>query len=275
MDAQELFAAQLERDEADIDLGRAALLFARVEYPDLDVDGYLCRFDAMAADLRPRVSPTEEPGRVVQTLAEYLFRELGFSPNEADYYDARNSYLNDVLDRRTGIPISLSAIYLELGKRLGLPFEGVGLPGHFLVRLAHPFLPVLVDPFGQGKLVTEDECRARLRSLYGDRVELTPSMLRAVGPKSILFRMLANLKGVYARQEEYARAVRTIGLMLLVDPAAVGEYRDRGLLRFRAGDLKHAGLDLEHYLELLPEAPDANAIREQLALIDRLHTMRN
>ena len=275
MDAQERFATLLERDEADIDLGRAALLFAQVEHPDLDVDGYLCRFDAMAADLRPRIGSGEEPGRVAETIAEYLFRELGFAGNETDYYDARNSYLNEVLDRRTGIPISLAAIYLELGKRLELPFEGVGFPGHFLVRLADPFMPVLIDPFGQGKLVTEDECRARLRAMYGDRVELTTSMLRPVGTRSILFRMLANLKGVYARQEEYARAARTIGLMLLVDPAAVTEYRDRGLMRFRASDLKNARLDLEHYLELLPEAPDADAIREQLALVDRLHARRN
>src|SRR3712207_132986 len=229
----------------------------------------------MAADLRPRVAGGGEPGRIVEALAEYLFREVGFTGNEANYYDARNSYLNDVLDRRTGIPISLSVIYLELGKRLGLPFEGVGLPGHFLVRLADPFLPVLVDPFGQGKLVTLDECRARLHALYGDRVELTSSMLRPVGARAILFRMLANLKGVYARQEEYARAARTIGLMLLVDPAAAAEYRDRGLMRFRAGDLKSARLDLEHYLELQPDAADADAIREQLALVDRLHTMRN
>ncbi|MDP8925038.1 MAG: tetratricopeptide repeat protein [Chloroflexota bacterium] len=275
MDARDLFAAELERDEAEIDLGRAALLFARVEYPDLDVDAYLCRFDVMAADMRPRIGDGDEPGRVVGTIAEYLFRERGFAGNEADYYDARNSYLNDVLDRRLGIPISLSAIYLELGKRLGLPFEGVGLPGHFLVRLAHPFLPVLVDPFSQGKLVTEDECLARLRALHGDRVELTPSMLRPVGTRAILFRMLTNLKGVYARQEDYARAVRTIGLMLLVEPAAVAEYRDRGLLRFRMGDLKNARPDLEYYLELLPEAPDAGAIREQLALVERLYTMRN
>ena len=275
MDARELFAAELERDEAEIDLGRAAPLFARVEYPGLDVDAYLCRFDAMAADLRPRLGPGEEPGRVVATIAEYLFRELGFAGNEADYYDPRNSYLNEVLDRRTGIPISLSAIYLELGKRLELPFEGVGLPGHFLVRLADPFIPVLVDPFGEGKIVTEDECRARLRALYGDRVELTMSMLRPVGTRSILFRMLANLKGVYARQEDYARAARTIDLMLMVEPGAVAEYRDRGLMRFQAGDLRNARLDLERYLELRPDVADADAIREQLALIDRLYTMRN
>ena len=275
MDARDLFAAQMELDEADIDLGRAALLFAQVEYPDLDVDAYLHRFDAMAADLRPRLGSGKEPGRIVRTLAEYLFDELGFAGNETDYYDARNSYLNDVLDRRLGIPISLAAVYLELGKRLGLPLEGVGFPGHFLVRLADPFMPVLLDPFGRGRLVTEDDCRERLRAMYGERVELTMSMLRAVGTRAILLRMLANLKGVYAQREDYVRVVRTISLMLLVEPAAVAEYRDRGLMRFRAGELKEARLDLEHYLELQPDAPDASAIREQLALIDRLHTMRN
>jgi regulator of sirC expression with transglutaminase-like and TPR domain len=275
MDARDELARLLERDEAEVDLGRAALAIARMEYPDLDPDAYLARLDRIADELRPRVAGEPDPGRVVATISEHLFGTLGLRGNEGDYYDPRNSYLNEVLDRRTGIPISLALVYMEVGKRLGLPIEGVGFPGHFLVRYAHPLMPVLVDPFAGGVIMDEAACRARLHALYGDEVELTPSMLRSVGARAILFRMLANLKGIYARAEDHARAVRTVELMLLVEPAATAEYRDRGLLRFRGRDLKNARLDLERYLELQPEAADADAIREQLALIERLWAMRN
>jgi len=275
MDACEQFAVLMDRDDADIDLGRAALLFARVEYPSLDVDAYLCHFDAMAADVASRLGGERRAGEVVGTVAAYLHAELGFRGNAGEYYDPRNSYLNEVLDRRLGIPISLALIYLEVGRRLGVPFEGVGMPGHFLVRHADPQSPLMVDPFAHGVVVGEEECRARLRVLYGDGAALTPPMLAAVGVRSILFRMLTNLKGVYVQREDFARAARTVGLLLAVEPAAVAEYRDRGLLRFRAGDLTAARADLEHYLELSPDAADADTIRGQLTLIDCLRVMRN
>lgn len=275
MDAFERFARLLERDDAEIDLGRAALLLAQVEYPTLDVDLYLCRFDDMAGVVSSRLGSERGPGEVVGTIAAYLHGELGFQGNAGDYYDPRNSYLNDVLDRRLGIPITLAVLYLQIGERLGLPFEGIGMPGHFLLRYADPLSPLLVDPFASGVVVGDEECRARMRSLYGEGATLHPSMLAAVGVRSILFRMLTNLKHVYVQRQDLDRAARTAGLLLAVDPAAVREYRDRGLVRFRAGDLTSARSDLEHYLELAPDAVDANQMREQLGLIERLRAMRN
>ena len=275
MDARRAFAELMEGDEDDVPLDRAALLFAAVEYEGLDVEGYLGRLDRMAAELRGRISPEESPGRVIAAIDAYLFGEQGFGGNELEYYDPRNSYLNEVLDRRLGIPISLSVLYLELARRVGFRLEGVGMPGHFLQRYPDPVAPLLLDAFNKGAIVTEEECRVRLRSLYGDALPLTTEMLQPVGPRAILFRMLANLKGIYAQREDVARAARTIDLMLLVQPAAIGEYRDRGVLRFRAADFKGARADLEHYLEVRPDAPDAPSVREQLALIDRLWTMRN
>jgi regulator of sirC expression with transglutaminase-like and TPR domain len=275
MTPRDAFAALVERDDEQIDLARAALLFAAVEYPDLDVGAYLARLDRLAAELRPRVSPEESPGRVVAAIDEYLFGEQGFRGNELEYYDPRNSYLNEVLDRRLGIPISLSVVYLEVARRVGFRLEGVGMPGHFLLRHPDPVQPLLIDAFNRGAIVTEDDCRARLRGLYGDALPLTAEMLRPVDARTILFRMLNNLKGIYARREDFARAVRTVDLMLLVEPGAVGEYRDRGALRFRAADFKLARADLEHYLEARPDPPDAEAVREQIALIDRLDEMKN
>ena len=275
MDARRAFAELIERDEDAIPLDEAALRFAAVEYAGLDVHEYLGRLDRMAAELRGRVSPEESPGRVIAVINAYLFGEQGFGGNELQYYDPRNSYLNEVLDRRLGIPISLSVLYLELARRVGFRLEGVGMPGHFLLRYPDPLEPLLVDAFNKGAIVGEEECRVRLRGLYGDALPLTSEMLRPVGKRAILFRMLNNLKGIYAQRGDVARAIRTVDLMLLVEPAAVGEYRDRGALRFRAADFRGARADLEHYLEVRPDAPDADAVRQQLGLIDRLWTMRN
>ena len=275
MDPLQAFAELLQRDDAEIPLDRAALLFAAVEYEGLDVDGYLGRLNAMASELRARVSAKQSPLRAVAAVNSYLFGEQGFGGNELSYYDPRNSYLNEVLDRRLGIPISLSVVYLELARRVGFALEGVGMPGHFLLRYPDPAQPILIDAFSQGALVTEEACRQRLRGLFGDALPLTTEMLKPVGTRAILFRMLNNLKGIYAQHADLARAARTIDLMLLVEPAAVGEYRDRGVLRFRAADFRGARSDLERYLEIRPDAPDTAGIREQIALIDRLDAMKN
>lgn len=275
MDPSGAFAELIERDEAEIDLARAALLFAALEYPGLDVDGYLGQFERLAADVRPRISPEESPSRVIAILAQYLSGEQRFRGNSEDYYDPRNSYLNEVLDRRLGIPISLSVVYLEVARRVGFPMEGVGMPGHFLLRHPAPSRPLLVDAFDAGTLVSEEDLQLRLRAMYGTTVPVSPRMLRPVGAKAILFRMLNNLKGIYVRREDTARAVRTVDLMLLVEPGEVGGYRDRGLLRFRAGDLKRARADLERYLELNPDGSDARGVRARIGLIDRLDAMKN
>lgn len=275
MDPTDAFAELMRRDDEEIDLDRAALLFAAVEYPELDVEAGLRELDSLADLLQPRLAGLEGPAQVVHVVAAFLHGELGFSGNPDAYYDPRNSYLNEVLERRLGIPISLSALYLEVGRRLGLPFEGVGMPGHFLVRFRHPVAPVLLDPFAGGSILSEAECQARLQGLYGPGVELRPAMLAAVSTRTIVFRMLNNLKGVYASQGEWPKVVRTIDLMLTTQPGAIGEYRDRGAAHLRTGDLKRARADFEHYLLNAAEIADASSVREQLALVDRLESMRN
>ena len=275
MDPTEAFADLMRRDDEEIDLDRAALLFAAVEYPDLDVEAGLRELDHLADLLQPRLPGLGGPREVIHVVASFLHGELGFSGNPEAYYDPRNSYLNEVLDRRLGIPISLSALYLEVGRRLGLPFEAVGMPGHFLVRYRHAVAPVLVDPFAGGTILSDAECEARLQGLYGPGVQLRPSMLAAVSTRMVVFRMLNNLKGIYVSQGEWPKVIRTIDLMLVTRPGASSEYRDRGAAHMRTGDLKRARADFEHYLLNAAEIADAASVREQLALVDRLESMRN
>jgi len=275
MDPLTMLGTLMERGDDEIELGRAALILATLEYPGLDVEHYLGVLDDLARQTAPLLAGLDEPAAVVGALARSLHGQHGFSGNVDDYYDPRNSYLNDVLERRIGIPISLSAVYLEVGRRLGLPLEGVGMPGHFLVRFRDRLRAVLFDPFGGGALVSEAACAARLAQLYGPSVRLTPAMLAPVGTWAILYRMLTNLKQIYVSREDWPRAVRTVDALLVVDPGATREYRDRGMLRFRAGDLKRARADFDHYLTMAAEVDDASAIRQQIGLIERLETMRN
>ena len=268
------FLRLLEAD--DIELARAALCFARVtEYRGLNLEAYLARLDQMADELRPRVSPEESPGRTVAVVNEYLFGEEGFRGNELEYYDPRNSYLNEVLDRRLGIPITLSIVYLEVCRRIGVHLEGVSMPGHFLLRYPDPIRPLLIDAFNRGAVITDEECRVRLRQIHGDALPLTPEMLQSVGHRAILFRMLANLKAIYARRAELPRAIRVAGLMRAIDPGAHGEDRDIGMLYFRMGRLRLARMELAGYVQAWPDAPDVQQVRRQIALIDRLDAMRN
>jgi regulator of sirC expression with transglutaminase-like and TPR domain len=274
-DPADAFADLMGRDDEEIELDRAALLFAAPEYPDLDVDASLRSLDRFADLLRPRLAGVRPPAAVIGIFADFLHGELGFHGNPDAYYDPRNSYLNEVLQRRLGIPITLSAMYLALGRRLGLPFEGVGMPGHFLVRYSDPHRPLLVDPFADGAILSDADCEIRLRGLYGPRVNLSPAMLEPVSVRAILFRMLTNLKAIYVREQDWPRAVRTIDQLLLVRPGASSEYRDRGNAHLRTGDFRRARADFEHYLLYALDRDDEPSVREQLALIDRLESMRN
>ena len=275
MNPTDAFAELLGRDDDEIPLDRAALWLAAHEYPDLDVEAACATLDGYAERLRGRMFGRDEPEEQAFLLADLLHGELGFSGNPEAYYDPRNSYLNEVLERKVGIPISLSAVYLEVWRRTGLSLEGVGMPGHFLLRLRHPRRPLLLDPFAGGTLVSEAECEARLRGVYGPGVHFRQAMLAAVGTRAIIFRMLNNLKGIYTSQSDWARVVRTIDLMLITEPGASSAYRDRGLAHMRTGQLRRARADFEHYLLNAIDIEDAGSVREQLALIERLDAMRN
>jgi regulator of sirC expression with transglutaminase-like and TPR domain len=265
--ARSRFAAMVARPEPELDLASAALLIAAEEYPQLVLEPYLRRLDLLAERVHDRMSEETAPIVVIQDLSKVLFVEEGFRGNAEDYYDARNSFLNDVLDRHIGIPITLSIIYLEVGWRLGLPLEGVNFPGHFLVRYHGEVLRLLIDPFQSGLVRFEDEAQDLLDHVYGGSVELRPEFLRAASRKDILVRLLSNLKAIYLNAQDDARALNTIERVLLVRPDSPEDVRDRGMTLVRMGREPEAINALREYLRISPEAEDAARIR---LLLDQL-----
>ncbi len=263
-------------DEA-IDLGQASLLIAREEYPDLRVGEYLARLDQLAMTIGGRLRGGEIFTSRIAHLNRVLFEEMGFRGNREDYFDPRNSFLNDVLDRRVGIPISLSTLYIEVGRRLGLPLAGVSFPGHFLVRYAgrDTTEDVLIDPFNRGRLLSGDECRRWLKEMYGDRLQFRPEFLRRARNREIIERMLTNLKQVYQSEPDFHRALRIQQLMLCLRPGDPEHLRDRGMLYYRLACLSQAAADLNAYLEAQPQAPDAPSIRRHLVKLRALSPVMN
>lgn len=260
--SRDQFSRIVSGPDASVDLAEASLLIASEEYPDLDVPRYLEKLDRMGGDVRGRLR--DRRGEAIETLNGYLFEEEGFRGNMEDYYDPRNSFLNDVLDRRTGIPITLSTIYIEVARRAGLGVLGVGLPGHFLVRAEAAGRFVLIDPFHGGALLSEADCQKRLHRVFGGRVRLEPGMLAPCTRKGILARMLRNLKAIYVKADDYPRALRTIDLLLRLDPGSGEDLRDRGLLHAAFDCYVLAAADLEAYVALAPTAPEASALKGKI-----------
>ena len=259
---QERFSRLVSGPDDAVDLAEASLLIASEEYPGLDIARYLGRLDAMGRDVRESLG--REPSAAVEALNRYLFKQEGFHGNQDDYYDPRNSFLNDVIDRRTGIPITLSTVYIEVARRAGLDVFGVGLPGHFLVRAEAPGRAVLVDPFHGGAVLSEADCQKRLDRVFEGRVRLGPAMLAPCSRKAILARMLRNLKAIYVKADDYPRALRTIDLLLSLDPRSAEDLRDRGLLHAAFDCYALAAADLEACVALAPAAPEAAALKAKI-----------
>jgi len=257
------FREIIERPDSEIDLAEAALLIARVAYPDLDVQCYLRRIDDLARHLRARVAEDAPAGDLIVGLNRFLFEEQGFAPNVEDYYDPRNSFLNDVLERRVGIPISLSVLYMEVGARVGLPLQGVSFPGHFLVKCEVEAGMVILDPYCGGVSLSLHDLQQRLREVRGGEVSraIIAGMLVAANKREILARMLRNLKKIYLDKQQHARALAIIDWIVALRPGEATEVRDRGLTYLKLECFRAALTDLEHYLELAPAADDLNEIR--------------
>ena len=251
------------RPEEEVDLARASLLVACEEYPELEVDRYLERLDTMADGVRGRLGGS--PQETIAALNRVLFEEQGFKGNTREYYDPRNSFLNDVLDRRTGIPITLSTVYIAVGRRAGASVEGVGLPGHFVVRVSTPGGEALVDPFNAGALLTPEDCQERLDRIYGGRVRMAAGMLAPCPARAVLTRTVRNLKAIYTKAEDHERALRTAELLVLLLPGEVEEIRDRGLVYASLECYALAAADLETYVAATPQAPEADQLRARIA----------
>ena len=268
-EARRRFAAYIERPAADMRLAEGALLIALETYPELDIDTCLRRLDAMAGAVSGSLGMELEARRIVSRLNACLFKEHGLRGNSRDYYDPRNSFVNEVLDRKVGIPITLAIIYIDVGRGAGLPVSGVGLPGHFIVRYgAHPE-PFYVDPFHTGKLLSAQDCAERVKEIYGRDLPWQDSFLDVVDDLRILSRVLNNLKIIYVRKGAHELALGAVERLLLLQPDAPSEIRDRGLLRAQLGYLRAALEDLGTYLETCPEAPDAAAMRRHVEALQR------
>ncbi|HBD20571.1 MAG TPA: hypothetical protein DC063_11140 [Arenimonas sp.] len=244
-----------------------ALLIARDEYPDLDPAGYSAQVDTYADALRPKLEGDVDLPARLTAINRYLFEEVGFAGNNQQYDDPRNSYLNQVVDRKLGIPISLAVIQIEVTRRLGMPLDGVSFPGHFLVRLPVDDGILVLDPFNKGRPVSAEELRERASPHLGGQPPDDQQLLQILAPathRMILMRMLRNLKGLYLERGDWERVARSADRLLKLSPDTAEALRDRGLAYRELGYAKGAREDLARYLQLLPEAEDVEAVRSTL-----------
>ncbi len=205
---KEKFALEINQPDRDISLPKAALYIAQIEYPELDIDKYLNILETIAKAIEIKLPKTRYPLRVIQTINEHLYEHLHFYGNEENYYDPRNSFLNEVIDRRTGIPIAISLIYLEIARQLNFPMVGIGMPGHFLIRPDIEDGEIFVDPFNKGEILFAEDCRQKLSQIYQqDFPILPPEILQPVTNHQFLRRMLNNLQMIYLNRGDFNRAL--------------------------------------------------------------------
>jgi regulator of sirC expression with transglutaminase-like and TPR domain len=270
-DLDEQFRRLVSRPDEAIDVAEGALLIAKNAYADLDVREHLAHLDDLAHILGARLKAEDGlPERIV-ALNRFLFEELRFRPNVEDYYDPRNSFLNDVLERRVGIPITLSVLYMEVGRRVGLPLHGVSFPGHFLVKCPLEQGLVVLDPYAGGLSLTMKDLQQRLREVRGGEVSraIVAGLLVSANPREILARMLRNLKSIYLSKEDYLRALPLMHWLILAVPGQAAEVRDRGMAYLKLECFRAALSDFEQYLGMAPEAADVEEVRGHVVELRR------
>lgn len=256
-------------------LAEGALWIAAEAHPGLDVHHWLRRLDALGYRAAEQVTADMDVDRAATMVARFVFEEEGFRGNTEDYYDPRNSFLDDVLDRRLGIPITLSVVYVAVAARAGLEAAGVGLPGHFVVRAERRGRHRLLDPFHGGELLDHAGCEALVARVRPGGGPLDPRWLAPVTTRQVFVRMLSNLKAVYSALGDWARALAAAERIVLLVPEAWEELRDRGTLHARLGQGPAAVRDWETYLQRAPEAPDAGHVRERLRALRQALGSRN
>ena len=264
--------------EEEIDLVEAALLVAAPEYPGLDIAAYLARLAEIAAALKRRLRGDISPTETLIALNRYLFDELGFRGNIGDYSDPRNSFLNEVLDRRLGIPITLSLITVEVGRRVGLALHGVSFPGHFLVKCMLRDGAVVLDPYARGASLSLEDLQQRLGALRGGAMpapDMVRHLLAAAGKKTMLARMLRNLKGIYRERRDLARALAAADRIIALEPGAAEEYRDRAGVYLDLECFRAALSDFRNYLMLKPAAEDAAVVQQRVVELQQIAARLN
>ena len=280
---RQAFINSIAGDEASIDLARAALLIAAEEYPDLDIDRYLERLEALAERVRAYLATTTEQRNdapacqeVLRAMNVVLFEQEHFRGSRVDYYNPQNSFFNRVLERHLGIPLSLSLLYIEVGKRLGLALTGVGMPFHFIVHCALPEgTTIYIDPYEKGKFLSAQDCRRRLVKIFKDPADLDTHWLEPLSQKQILIRLLTNLKHIYLHKNDFERALGVCDRILLLNPQLANDMRDRGVIAFHLKHYSHALRDLTLYLELAPQADDLLEVKQQIRIIRQIIAMMN
>jgi regulator of sirC expression with transglutaminase-like and TPR domain len=269
-----VFAGPGVEDET-IDLIRASLVVARTQYPRLDLEAYAVRVEELASRVAG-LTPDYDPQHALAALNHVLFDEVHLAGNREDYYDPRNSFLNDVLDRGLGIPITLSILYMEVARRVGLHLCGISMPGHFLLKFhADKGKETLIDCFNRGDFLSRQDCQSRLDEIYSGEMQLRPEFLHPISRRQILTRMLNNLKAVYLSTRNFRKALTIADLILVVFPRSPEDVKQRALLRYSLGLERLAAEDLHEYLRIHPHAPDAEQVRQMSLSIRRMLALRN
>lgn len=262
------FAQMVKGPEDRIELVEAALLIARTAYPDIKSSDYTRLLEAWGERLRKQTSPYSSAGDILRELNRMMFEDEGFKGDADNYYDPQNSFLNRVLERKKGIPITLSLVYSEVGRLAGFPVHGIALPGHFIVSLFHEAGTLYIDPFNRGEVLAERECRKMIELRFSRQAAADASWRKPAGEKTILKRMLRNLKAIYHHSGHDLQTLEMIQWILAIDPDAPAELKQRGLLYEAMGNFASAVLDFEHYLEVAPSAEDEQIIKRKITLLD-------
>lgn len=265
--ARQSFMEIAALDEETLFLDRAALIMATEEYPDLDIQEYLQRLDVYAARAETLIGEDRSAVNIIKNINEVLFVQEGLRGNDEDYYDPRNTYLNEVLDRKLGISVSLSVIYMEVAKRISFPIKGIGFPGHFLIKHVDKDRDIIVDAFNLGRILTLNDCQELLDKIYNGTVSMNPSLLQPMEKRAILTRMLYNLKGIYTQKEQYPQALSVIEKILMLNPWTPSEMRDRGLIYMQTSLFAKALADLESYLAHAVAPDDSSYIQNHIKML--------
>ena len=264
LQAPQSFAEMAELDDAAFPLDRVALTLAMEEYPGLDLPQYLRHLDTLAARTEVLVGRDCTPLGIIESINEALFVQEGLRGNSEDYYNPGNYYLNEILDRKLGIPITLSVVYMEVAKRIGFPITGLGFPEHFLVKHFAESYEIIIDPFNMGRILTPKDCQEMLDKTGNSSVSMSSSLLQPLGNRAIITRILYNLKSIYEQNEQDYEALAVIEKILLLNPGIPSELRDRGLLYMQAGLFSKALSDLEYYLAHSKYPRDLSSIQNHI-----------